>query len=60
MARRCHQLALPIDPPEHLLRDAWQRSGIQKSFEEAMQLAHFRIALKRLAMIMAAKGRKKA
>lgn len=60
MARRSHQLALPIEPPESLLREAHQRSRLQQSFEEAMQLTHFRIALKRLAMIMAAKGRKKA
>lgn len=59
---RQQQLALPIgqvEPPEHLLRAAWERCRLQQSFEEAMQLTHFRIALRRTAMVMAAKGRKK-
>ena len=59
---RSHQLALPIgtiEPPETLLRKAHQECRLQQSFEEAMQLPHFRTALKRMAMIMAARGRKK-
>lgn len=59
---RSQQLALPIgtgEPPEHLLREAHQRSQLKIDFEEAMRLTHFRICLKHLAMFMAAKGRKK-
>lgn len=58
---RSQQLALPlgqIEVPEHLLREAYRRSRLQQSFEEAMQLQHFRIGLRRMAMVMAAKGRK--
>lgn len=58
--RRQQQLALPIeaiDPPEHLLRAAHVRSNLQQSFEDVMQLTHFRIGLKYMAMV-AAKGRK--
>lgn len=61
MGRSSHQLALPIgtiEPPENLLRKAHQECRLQQSFEEAMQLPHFRTALKRMAMIMAARGRK--
>jgi len=60
--RTANQLALPIgnfEPPEDLLREAHQRSRLQQSFEEVMQLQHFRIALKHLAMIMASKRRSK-
>lgn len=59
--RKVQQLALPlgqVDPPEDLLRAAWRDSRLQQSFEEAMGLLHFRIALRRMAMVMAArKGR---
>lgn len=57
------QLALPIgqvEPPEHLLRAAWERSRLKIDFDEAMRVTHFRICLKHLAMVMAAKGRKPA
>lgn len=55
--RKAQQLALPIgqvDPPEHLLRAAWERSRLRQSFEEAMGLYHLRTALKHVAMSMAA------
>ena len=61
MARQARQLALPIgevEPPESLLRAAWERSRLKIDFEEAMRLTHFRICLRHLAMSMAAKGRK--
>lgn len=60
--QKVRQFALPlgqVDPPEHLLRAAWQRSRLKIDFEEAMRLTHFRICLRHLAMSMAAKGRKK-
>lgn len=60
--RTSNQLALPIgtvEPPEELLREAHQRSRVPKSFEEAMQFTHFRIAFKRMAIAMTTKGRKK-
>lgn len=59
--RNRNQLALPlgqVDPPEHLLRAAWERSELPRSFEESMQLTHFRIGLKRMAMAMANNRRK--
>ena len=72
MARQSRQLALPLEraihesplrdrgePPESLLRAAWERSRLKIDFEEAMRLTHFRICLKHLTMsMMAAKGRK--
>ena len=59
MTHRSQQLALPIEPPETLLREAHKRSRLSIEFEEAMRLTHFRIALKRMAMILANQGRKK-
>lgn len=65
------QLALPLtrasipqherlrEMPESLLRTAWERARLGIAFEEAMQLVHFRIALGRMAMIMASKRRAK-
>lgn len=55
------QLALQlgqVDPPEHLLRTAWERSRLKISFEEAMAVYHFRISLKHVAMAIARKGKK--
>lgn len=60
--RKVQQLALPlgqIDPPEHLLRAAWRASGVPQSFDEAMQLSHFRTGLKQMAMAMAARKGKR-
>ena len=60
--RKVRQLALPlgsVEPPEHLLRAAWERSRLQQSFEEVMRWQHFRIGLKHMAMSMAVKGRGK-
>lgn len=57
MARQSNQLVLPIEPPENLLHEAHQRIRLQKSFEDAMQLQHFRICLRHLAMNMINKGR---
>lgn len=56
------QLALQlgqVDPPEHLLRAAWEQSRLQQSFEEAMQLQHFRIGLRHMAMSMAGQGKRR-
>lgn len=58
MGRSSHQLALPIEPPEDRLREAHQRSRLQQGFEEAMQLQHFRICLRHLAMSLVNKRRK--
>lgn len=61
MRRNRQQLALPVgefEPPEQLLREAHQRCRIQQSFEDAMQLNSFRIALKRVAIVMAERRRK--
>lgn len=61
MRHRTNQLALPlgqVEPPEHLLREAWERSQLKIDFNEAMQLYHFRTALKHVAIAMAKKGKK--
>jgi hypothetical protein len=47
-----------VEPPEDLMRAAWQRSRLKLSFDEAMRVTHFRICLRHLAML-AARGRKK-
>lgn len=62
--RHHQQLSLPIgqvDVPEHLMRAAWEqeRNRLQKGFEEAMQIPHFRICLKHLALLKVNKGGKK-
>ena len=60
--RKQQQLALPlgqVEVPEHLLRAAWERSRLKQSFEEAMQLAHLRISLKHVAIVMAGRSGKK-
>lgn len=49
------QLTLPLDVPENLLREAHKRCRVSTQFEEAMKLEHFRIALKRVAMQIAAR-----
>lgn len=59
---RSQQLALPlgqIEPPEHLLREAYRRSRLKQSFEEAMQLQHFRIGLRHVAMTLAGQGKRR-
>lgn len=61
--RKVQQLALPLKhqgamncaPTEDLLRAAWRRSRLEIGFEEAMGLPHFRIALRRVAMVMSRK-----
>lgn len=57
--RKVQQLALPlgqVEPPEHLLREAWRRCRLRVGFEEAMGVPHFRICLRRVAMVMSRKG----
>lgn len=61
---RQQQLALPIgqvEVPEHLLRAVYEqeRNWLKRGFEEVMQIPHFRICLKHLAIRKAAMGRKK-
>lgn len=59
--KRHQQLALPlghVEIPENLLRTAWERSQLKIDFEEAMQLYHFRTALKHVAIAIAKRGRK--
>lgn len=62
---RQQQLALPIgqqvDVPEHLLRETYEQESerFMRGFDEVMQLSHFRICLKHLAISKAALGRKK-
>lgn len=59
---RSQQLALPIgtvEPPEHLLREAYRRSRIKQSFDDAMKLTHLRIGIRHMAMLMAATGRRR-
>lgn len=55
------QLALPLDIPEDLLRKAHKQCRCKTEFEEAMKLEHFRISLRRVAMLIAARssGKKK-
>lgn len=60
--RNQNQFALPlgqVDPPEHLLRAAWERSRLKFDFEEAMRLTHFRICLRHMAMVIARRQRRK-
>lgn len=40
-----------VELPEDLMRAAWQRSRLKLSFDEAMRVTHFRICLRRLAML---------
>ena len=53
------QLTLPLDVPEHLLREAHKRCRVSTEFEVAIELNHFRISLKRVAMLMMERSSKK-
>lgn len=60
--RNQSQFALPLgqtEIPEQKLRAAYERTRLRQSFEEAMQIEHFRICLKRLAMLAEAPKRRK-
>lgn len=54
MAHAAQQLGLSlgqIDVSEEQLREAWKETQWKVSFDQAIQLHHFRICLKRLALI---------
>jgi len=53
------QLTLPLDIPEDLMRKAHKQCRCKKEFEEAMKLNHFRISLRRVAMLIAARSSSK-
>jgi hypothetical protein len=60
--RKQQQLALPIgqvEVPEHLLREAYRRSGLKREFDEVMQIRHLSISLKHEAVALGSMGRKR-
>lgn len=60
MMRRACQLALPLgqtEPPEPVLRAAWERCRLRQGFEEAMRLPHLRICIRHVALALAKQRR---
>lgn len=61
--RRQQQFALPlgqVEPSEDLMRAAYERERrwLKRGFEDVMQIPHFRICLRNLALVMAKRGGK--